>query len=437
MLYSRLTVALLCGTVLLLVTSCSDPASVGTGIGPDSLSGGEPQVKAFVPSSLDTTHHPSLTGYDVPATVPSDQRREWRFLTGIVDDPVAATIIADGYVDFLGTANRPDGFSDAPVDSLNAELRLDTVYRHGDTTSTLDVRLFALSQTADMQRAPADTSFEAEAQPIGSYSVAAADSQVTLPLPQSWIEEHQSALQDNDTFEETSVNGFKLTTTNESAVLGFSHGTATLRITTRSDTVDFQTEQTFTHVEREGTPSISGDRLLLQDGVGVELAMNWEDNSQLDSLAAENALLNRAEVTVPVDTAFLEPPSGSNFVRPQPAGYRVFASRSSDDAPECGQLGLFVLSESGNTCIFPTNPEWAPSAAYVVPERAFTVFDQWLSDSPPLSTFRVQIANRASSNPSERQTAQRGLPSTIPAVVRTSDPDTDRLPQVKLTVTPL
>lgn len=437
MLYSRLAVALLCGAVLLLLTSCSDPTSVGTGVGPDSLSGGDPQVEAFVPSSLDTTLSPPLTGYDVPATVPSDQRREWRFLTGIVDDPVAATISADGYLDFLGTANRPDGLADAPVDSLNAELRLDTVYRHGDTTSTLDVRLFALSQTADMQRAPADTSFDAEAQPMGSYSVAAADSQVTLSLPRSWIQEHQSALQDNDTFEDTGVNGFKLTTTNESAVLGFSHGTATLRITTRSDTVDFRAEQSFTHVDREGTPSISGDRLLLQDGVGVDLSMNWEDNPRLDSLATENALLNRAEVTVPIDTAFLEPPSGSDFVRPQPAGYRVLASRPSDDAPECSQLGLFVLSESGGTCVLPTNQNWVPSGAYVVPERAFTIFDQWLSDSPPLSTFRVEIANRASSNPSERQTAQRGLPSTIPAVVRTSDPDTDRLPRVELTVTPL
>jgi hypothetical protein len=164
--------------------------------------------------------------------------------------------------------------------------------------------------------------------------------------------------------------------------------------------------------------------------------MDWENHGQLDSLAAENVLLNRAELTVPVDTAFLEPPSGSNFVRPQPAGYRVFASRPSD-APECGQFGLFVLSESGTTCIFPTSPEWVPSAAYVLPERAFTIFDQWLSDSPPLSTFRVQIANRASTNPSERQTAQRGLPSTIPAVVRTEDPDTDRLPRLRLTVTPL
>jgi len=439
MLYSRLAVPLLCGAALLLATACSDPASVGTDIGPDSLSGGDPQVKELVPSSLDTTLTPPLTGYDVPATTTpggNHQGGEWRFLTGIVNDPVAATIHADGYVDFLGTASRPDDLAEAPVDSLNAELRLDTVYRHGDTTSTLEVRLFDLSETAEMGRAPADTSFEAEPQPIGSYSIAAADSQASLPLSQSWIEEHQSALQENDTFEDTSFDGFQLRTTNESAVLGFDHGTATLRLTTSSDTVNFRVAQSFTHVEREGVPSLPEDRLLLQDGIGAELTMAWYDTPQLDSLIRENVLLNRAEVVVPVDTAFLASSSSSDFVRPQPAGYRVFATRSAN-APACSQLRLFVLSESNRTCIFPVSQEWVPSAAYVLSDRAFTVFTEWLTDAPPFSTFRVQIANRQSSNPSERQTAQRGLPSTIPAVVRTSAPTSDPLPKARLTVTPL
>jgi hypothetical protein len=433
---SRLSVAILGGTLLLLMAACSDPASVGSTLGPDSLSGGDPEVRTFVPSSLDTSTTPSLTGYAVSATVPSGQRRPWRVLTGVVDDRIAGVLEAEGYIDFLGTASRPSGISDAPVDSLNAELRLSRSYLHGDTTSTLEVQLFDLDGPADMGRAPADTSFPAEASPLRSepYAVSASDSLVTLSLPSDWIATHQEALQSSDSFEDGSFDGFRLTTSNGNAVMGFEHGSATLRLTSPSDTVDFRTEQTFTHVERSQVPPPGEGRLLLQDGVGVGLTMDWTDGT-IDSLAEANTLLNRAELSVPVDTTLLEP-TEEHFVRPLPTGYRILATRT-DGALSCRQLNLFALDQAGTQCIFPTVPSWVPSAARVGSDQTFPLFDQWFTEGAPLTQFRTEIAGRSSTSPNAQQTARRGLPSTVPVLVKTEAADPEELPRAILTITPL
>ena len=372
----------------------------------------------------------------MPATVPSAQRRPWRVLTGVVDDPIAGVLEAEGYLDFLGSASRPSGISNADVDSLNAELRLSRSYLHGDTTSTLEVQLFDLAGSADMERAPADTTFATEPTPLRSdpYTVSPTDTLVTLPLPSDWIEKHQAALQDSSSFDDGGFDGFRLTTSTGDVVMGFEHGSATLRVTTSSDTVDFLAEQSFTHIERSQVPPSGDGRLLLQDGVGVGLTMDWT-GGQIDSLAAANTLLNRVEISVPVDTTLLEP-SRSTFVRPLPSGYRILATRT-DEALTCRQLNLFALDAAGSRCIFPTVPSWVPSAARVNTDRAFPVFDQWFTEAPPLGQFRMEVAGRSSPSPGVQQTARRGLPSTVPVLVKTEAADPEALPRAILTVTPL
>jgi len=434
--FSRLPITVLGGALLLFTAACSDPASVGSALGPDSLSGGDPEVRNVVPSTLDTSTTPSLTGYSVPATVPPAQRRTWRMLTGVVNDPIAGVLEAEGYIDFLGTASRPSDVSDADVDSLNAELRLSRSYLHGDTTSTLEVQLFDLDGPADMQRAPADTSFSTESTALRSdpYTVSPTDTLVTLSLPSDWIRKHQAALQDSASFDGGSFDGFRLTTTNGDAVMGFEHGSATLRLTTASDTVDFRTDQSFTHVERSQVPPAGEGRLLLQDGVGVGLEMEWTDG-KIDSLADANTLLNRVEISVPVDTTLLEP-SRSTFVRPLPSGYRVSATRT-DGALTCRQLNLFALDAAGSRCIFPTVPEWVPADARVSSDRAFPVFDQWFTEGPPLRQFRTEVASRDSESLSAQETARRGLPSTVPVLIKTEAADVEEQPRAIFTVTPL
>jgi hypothetical protein len=414
--------------------SCSDPASVGAGLGPDSLSGGDPETRNIVPSSLDTARVPPLTGF---VGSPLDQDRTWRFLTGTVDDPLAGPVEAAGYVDFFGTEDRPSTFADLPADAFEVELRLRRSYLHGDTTSTLAVQLYDLAEDADMARAPADTAFPAEATPVRAetYSVAPTDTLVSLSLPDEWVEEHIATLKDSARFDDGSFDGFRLTATSGNVVVGYEHGSATLRMASESDTVNFEAEKTFTRIEGGPPPTLAENRLLLRDGVGTGLTMAWADG-RIDSLAEANVLLNRAEISVPVDTSLLRPPEGSNFVRPLPSGYRLLATRI-EDGPSCSALRLFELPDLSGQCIFPTVPEWVPVAARPVADRAFTVFDRWFVDGPPLSRFRVELTARAGESPSGRQTALRGLPSTTPVVIRTDAPDVEDLPRAILTVTPL
>jgi hypothetical protein len=432
---ARLAAALLGGVVLLSVVSCSDPASVGTGLGPDSLSGGDPDTRNVVPSRLDTARVPPLTGF---VASPLNQDRSWRFLTGTVDDPLAGPIEAAGYVDFLGTESRPSTFQDLPASAFDVQLRLRRAYLHGDTTSTLSMQLYDLAGDADMARAPADTTFAAEATPVRpeAYSVSPTDTLVSLSLPDEWVEEHIATLKDSARFDDGSFDGFRLTATGGNVVVGFEHGSATLRLASESDTVDFRSEQSFTRIERTGPPpSLAEDRLLLQDGVGVGLSMAWSDG-QIDSLANANLVLNRAEISVPVDTTLLLPPDGSNFVRPLPSGYRVLATRT-EGSPSCGAFQLFALTETGDECIFSTEPAWVPEAARPVSDQTFTVFDRWFVDGPPFSRFRMEITARASASPSGQETARRGLPSTTPVVIRTDAATVESLPRAILTVTPL
>lgn len=439
MLYFRLTTAFLCGVVVLSLAACSDPTSVGSGVGPDSLSGGDPTTEEIVPSTLETHTTPARTGYNVPATVPSDQRREWRFLSGSVDDPLAGTVEANGYVDFLGSAARPDAVREASVDSLNAELRLVPTYLHGDTTSTLAVDLFDVSVEAEMDRAPADTSFLSEAQAIDSYSISPTDSLVTLPLPRAWIQEHQAALQDTSAFED-SFHGFEIKTgTGNNVVVGFDHGRSTLRVNTSTDTVDFAVQKSFSHIERRNPPPSQENRVVLLDGVGIGLKMAWDDSSLLDSLRTSNTPLTRADITVPIDTmdtrASLEQaPAG--FTRPLPNGYRMLGNRAAD-GPSCGRLGLPAQSENTDTCLIFTNPEWPPAFARAASQTAFAIFDYSFFNPTPLRSFRIEVAARESENLQQQQTAQRGLPSTLPVVVRTGEADTENLPRATLIVTPL
>lgn len=433
MLYYRLTAAVLCGALVLSLSACSDPTSVGAGVGPDSLRGGDPVTEEIVPSTLEASTVPSRTGYNVPATVPSNQRRTWRFLSGSVYDPLAGTITADGYVDFIGPASR-EPIQDAEVDSLDANLRLVPTYLHGDTTSTLSLQLFDLSEDATMSRAPSDTSFSAEAQAIDSYSISPTDSVVTLSLPRSWIEEHQEELQDTTAFN-NSFHGFKISAAGEAnnAVAGFDHGSSTLEVATSSDTVAFPVQKSFSHVERRNAPPTDSNRVVLVDGVGTGLKMAWDDNPLLDSLRASNTPLNRADITVPVDTTSS---TDANFARPLPTNYRILASRT-PDGPSCSRLGLLVRPDESDTCILFTNNGWAPQAARAASQTAFQIFEYSFFNPPPLSSFYVEIADRESTDLSTQETARRGIPSTIPVVVHTADVPTDELPRATLIVTPL
>ncbi len=453
--YTRFVAAAICGVVLLSVSACSDLTGVGSDVGAP-LEGGDPESFEIVPDSIGTTTSPSETGFAAPARVPTNQRRTWRFLAGRVEDPLAGGIAAEGYVDLDSSNAIPESIQEADADTLEAELRLTTTYLHGDSTSTVDVELFDLVQEEEMGGAPADTTLETEMQAAAAGSVSPTDSLVTLSLPSSWIAEHQDVLLDPSANLEEDFHGLKIAPTSGNAVVGFNYGTAQLRIRTasRSDSVDYRLEKAFTHIEREDPGGSYADELeqgsqVLLDGVGIGLSVVWNDtlvSTSGDTLVAsneQNLPLNRAEITVPVDTAQTQASLGAagvpaSFVRPLPSGYRIQATRVTD-SPQCSRFGLFSLSQTAQTCLVPTSPDWVPYAARASSEVAFTIFDYALSSSIPFSSFRAELAERDTQSPTEQQTARRGLPSTLPVVVRTEAPtgDTEALPRVTLVVTPL
>jgi hypothetical protein len=448
---NRLLVVALLGGLLLFGTSCSDPTGVGSEL-VGSEGQGTPDVYEIAPDSFGTSSSPTLTGFVRSAPDPgSGTGQPWRVLAGTVNDPIVGTIEAEGYIDFLGTASRVGSISEDPVDSLDAELRLQPTYFHGDTLSTYEVNLFELREEADMQRAPADTSFEVLRQLGSTVSISGrglTDSVVTLPVPEVWIEDHIEAIR-SDSFR-TAVNGFKIaaasnnpTLSDPQVVAGFDLNSATLRVSASSDTVDFRSLKAFTHIEQRGTPAVPlDDQRLLLDGVGTGLSMSWDYTQPPFSDTLQNTPLNQADITAPIDDSTMEasldllgnPPA---FTRPGPNGYRVLATRA-DGAPSCSRIGLPQVPDTPAQCILPTNTSVAPAEARLSSRTSFTLMEQVLFDTPLFSSFRVEIATRSSSGTPPEGTIGRGLPSTLPALVRTdrSLPIED-LPRTTLIVTPL
>ena len=445
-----LCAALVGGVALLSLSACSDSSNVGLGVGPDSLKGGQPVTLDITPD-LDTTQTSPITGDNARQ---QPLRNQWRFLVGVVDDPIPGTgvIEADGYIDFAGRSSLPSPIISAEnADSLTAELRLTPTYLHGDSTDAMNVEVYDLMEEATMDSARASTSFDADETDPASVDMAEitpTDSVVVIELRKSWISDNLEILQ--DTSDEGAVfeddfPGFKIVAPNSEAVAGFSSFSATLRLTHISDTTtaDYPGLKSFTHIEqRNVSASPPNTHKLLQDGVGVGLSMEWDfDENPLDSLQSDP--LNRAEIFVPVDTLALQQDySEPDFTRPLPKGYRLIASRASDpDTPPCAALRLPIFSAANDACLLPLVPSAAPGAALVSDNVAFTIFQQTFErvrseQGPILTKYRVRIADRTSTTINTSSTIQIGLPSTLPVLVPVDGTDPGP-PRATLTVTPL
>lgn len=443
--YSQLCVALVGGMLLFLVAACSDSSNLGLDVGSSPLEGGEPSTKQVIPDSLYSTTQAPVTG-----RLLQREQDTWRFLTGHVDDPIAGELEAKGSLDFLGRSSLPDDILEAGTDSLTVELRLTPSFLHGDTSSTVDVRVYDLAEEAEMNLATSDTTFPAESQPITSEPISPTDSLVTIELPSAWVEDHRETLQDTtdggSSFSEN-FHGFKLTAPDSEIVVGFSPENATLRLLQEPDSViaDFRGIKSFTHVERLSEPSLpedpnSGEEYrLLQDGVGQGLSMEWNfEAPPLDTL--KNAPLNRAEIFIPTDTSALQEsldePGYSNFVRPLARGFRITATRR-PDAPSCSAVGTLRISDT--ECALPLVPQEAPGAALVGNDTAFPIFQETLQNAPVFSVYRIEVADRANTNIEASGTVNPGLPSTLPVLIPPSDTTggTVEGPRVTLTVTQL
>lgn len=424
MTYSRRLAALGGALLLLLLVSCSDPSGVGVGVGDDPLEGGDPEVETVLPDTLRTEQSPRTTGLD-------DAQRTWRFLAGAVDD--YGQVRADGYFDVQAPSDIPTEIALADPDSLNATLRFETGYVHGDTSAQVNFRLHGLLEEADMSEAPADTTYETEGE-IASYDQAPTDSLMTFSLPTAWVEDNIEALQDTNKVE--NLTGFRLSAPDANAVVGFEHATARLRLSRGDESVDFVVQKSFSNIRRPSPSAPPSDRTLLQDGLADDLVIEW-DQARLDSL--QGTPLNRASIIIPTDpdTASL----GDAFVRPDP-DFRIVATRA-EGAPTCSELSTFEVSEDGEECGLPLPTEETGSDIRVDDRTAFAIFETVLvedSSTAPgevFTEYRVQVVDRPGSANNPSETVQRGLPSTLPTLVPTPGPDTAEAPRLELTVTPL
>jgi hypothetical protein len=427
MTYFRLSAAL--GGLLLLVTlvSCSDPSGVGLGVGEDPIEGGDPEVETITPDTF-------YTDVSAPTTGLNGAQQTWRFLAGAVSD--YGRVRADGYFDIQAPTDIPTPIALANPDSLNATLRLQTNYVHGDTSAQVPFQLHDLTANADMDGAPADSSFPIGAE-IASYSRSSIDSLITFSLPNSWVQDNADLLRDTSRVG-PNFHGFRLSAPDAEAVVGFEHETARLELSLAGsdESVTYLVEKSFSQIERPSPPSPPTDHVLIQDGTGDELVIEW-NRAQLDSL--RGTPLNRAAFIIPTnpDTTSL----GESFVRPSP-DYRIAATRE-EGAPSCGALTTFALTSEGDVCGLPLPTADTGSEIRVDERASFPLFERLLLQDtedalpPTFSEYRTRVVDRPGtpSNPSE--TIQLGLPSTLPVLIPTPGPDTSAGPRVELTVTPL
>ena len=430
MIYRCFRCALVCGVALLAVAACDDPSTVGAGVGPNPLGGGEPKTLDVAPSSFDTVNEPSTTGN-------SNTLQSWRMLVGQVNDPLAGTITANGYFDVLGRATLPSDFYDLPPEQLTMQIKMVRSYIHGDTTGTVDLALYDLTEEMDVVGATADQTFPSEQVPIRTASYQANDSLVTIDVPTEWIADNIDVLRDTTdagaNFTEN-FHGFRLVAEGGDAVTGFGRSGIRLEFSGVPDsvsTVVYSTTSVFTHIERATPPASLPDRRVLVDGVGDDLQFTFDFGSApLDTLS--NAAVNRVDLILPVDTTAWNQNRPEHFVRPRAGiGYRMIATRS-EGAPSCAEVNSAAASDT--TCVLPLAQLLFPEAALVDATTGLVVFQESLLSGPVFASYRTEIAvGRSGSN-----TIGVGLPSTVPvAVYAPSTNDDENLPRASITVTPL
>jgi hypothetical protein len=378
-----------------------------------------------------------------PVTGDNGAASAWRVLVGSVDDPLAGTITANGYVDFFGLSRVPSSFYQLPPEQLRAQLKMTRSYQHGDTTATLNVALYDLTEEMDARDATSNQTFPRAATPIRTVSFSANDSLITIDLPTEWIADNIEALRDTtdagDAFEER-FHGFQLATEAGGAVMGFGRGTLRLELSGVADsvaTVAYPGRQLFSHVERSAAPPPPDARQVMVGGVGQAVQFSFDFAAPpLDSL--DNAPVNRVDLILPVDTTAWSQNRPANFVRPNTeAEYRLLATRA-DDAPPCSDVTTAALTPEGTPCFVPLVSSLFPDAALVNASTGLAIFQESFLSGSVFTTYRLEVAPRQSST----NLRGIGLPSTLPVVVygpeaESSEVDAGNLPRASVTVTPL
>lgn len=311
----RLSAVLACGLLLALLAACEDPASVGAGVG-EELTGGEPVTVAITPSTFEGERIGDVT------------TNSTRILSGTVDDPVIGQVSASGYLDFSRLSTVPPGFPEGTVSRV--ELRLFPDYAYGDTLRPMRLALHDMPNEWDASDLTSDTSLAAGSL-AQEFTLTPADSVVKVLLPNDWITAHGEVLRDTSEAFADRFHGFQIQPVDDggNAVVGFDVQRSQLRVTVDDDTASFAINETFSSLDRSGG-NLPPNRVLLQDGTGIELSLGF---TLPDSL--RNTPVNRAEIRIRADTTTLNAalPDQPDFVRHTSTSVQILGIPEGDDTP--------------------------------------------------------------------------------------------------------
>jgi hypothetical protein len=283
----------------LFFSACEDPSAVGLDL-VDS-DGGVPVVQRIVFDRLETTSGDGLV--DNTTTLQA----------GLVDDPVAGSIEATGYIDFLENLVLPLAYRNGSLTGLLLRLELATVY--GDSSAPVT---FALHEVLD-EFDPANNMLDDVPQvgpEILQFTIDPDDETVLLPLPESFYAGRDTTFRTIHFGK--SFHGFQVRPVSGEAVIGLFNtvtSKSNLRGIVGTDTVAFlATKGLSVYTRIGGTPATPPPGVtVLQQGIGPNLAFDF------DLAAFELASVNRAAFQVTLDTLVFEndPPA---FVRPPLSG---------------------------------------------------------------------------------------------------------------------
>lgn len=290
------------------LTACDDPSNVGLGL-VGSGAGGNPTLQRAPATPFAFAGDDEISGG--AALV----------LAGEVDDPLLATIRAEGYVDF----GEPVAFGNGVVSQFRqntltgAYLELAYRYVYGDTTAPVAYELRSLTDEFVQAGATTDTTIAAGGV-VTAFSYPLPDTLVRVPLPAAWVAANDTTLRGLAVA--TTFHGFKLNPTGGNAVLGYAPTGVRLYAIAGQDTVVFRGAKTITTTRRLGQPNIPDGYVLLQDGMGRQApgdtTRGWSSyrvGLDFGGLPFQKSALSRLALELIADTLVLKntPPG---FVRP-------------------------------------------------------------------------------------------------------------------------
>ena len=254
----------------------------------------------LTPSEITSGERPDVTGGNAASGA-------LRALVGRVDDPVIGTMEATGFLDFVPSSQFESSFLNGTVSWAELSLNLD--YRYGDTTGVIRFNLYGVTDNWLSSETEADSEIPLSGL-IGSYDIPVKDGNVSLPLPQSWVDQNDATLR-SSTFTD-SFHGFGLVPVDGDAIVGFRFTESALRASAAAgDTVSFALSKVGTLTDLSATTAPAG-HIILQDGAatGMDIRFPLRDDSFGESL------IHRVIVQLNTEDLLSQYPAG--FSRPVP-----------------------------------------------------------------------------------------------------------------------